>query len=449
MSKFTLAVVLTFISLKVMSQDLIITDYKGPATFDQYHAFSEMFTLKNDGIVNIQNAWVYCHAYLSNDPVLDSSDDQIGASDLVENLAAGQSVDVTFDRGEVNVAPGVYFLIVEIDFYNSVSETDEENNTKSITQITVNQPNVDWAITSLVPYESSPALHLSEQLSFSIQIENSGSTPAGGRINADFFLSSDQSLTGDDITIGTYQRWTDGKPVISEFTGFIIPPSISPGQYYLIGKVDSPDDFTETNENNNQITSEVITIEDSNIDLSIESLIHAEADDYSVVANFTINNGGSTPAGGYSVSVYLSDDNVLDPGTDYSTMVVDNVSLPYVLPLQSQYASVWGTYHNLPGPIPGSYYVILVVNETQSVHETNYSNNIFVSDFPVVTIAAPFFPKVSIVNGAFEESYDDTDMHLSLKMDFENSGDIADREIPYDLQILTRMEIRSIREASP
>ena len=55
------------------SQDIVVTNYSGPTTFDRYEAFSGEITVKNTGIVGINN-YFEVKPYLSTNNKLDYGD---------------------------------------------------------------------------------------------------------------------------------------------------------------------------------------------------------------------------------------------------------------------------------------------------------------------------------------------------------------------------------------
>jgi hypothetical protein len=75
--KQILSVMLLLLQTAAFSQDLIVTNYAGPTTFSRYEEFAPDITVKNSGIVSINDTF-FVAAYLS-------TDDQWQASDILVN----------------------------------------------------------------------------------------------------------------------------------------------------------------------------------------------------------------------------------------------------------------------------------------------------------------------------------------------------------------------------
>lgn len=377
---------LFMLSFTIYSQDIVITAYKGRTTFDQYQTFNEIFTVKNDDIVDITTVpEIGNFAYLSTDAVIDASDYMIGFAEFGV-LKAGQSLDLKLNWGACNVAPGVYNLVIRSDGAHVLTEKNKENNIYVVSGITIHAPNVDWQFNSLVV---PSVLHQNEPITPTFQIRNSGTTNTGGQIFTKFYISKDVNLDAGDSYYGTAHSWLDGMDTINAGSCVwynerpAIPPHFKLGDYYLIGKVDSQDDFIETNESNNISVSNLLSIAPSNIDLSFVAPLNSDIDtlgaSYFLSILFQIQNSGSTGAGGYKITTYLSSDKYLTPGIDYRMdCYYQDKEAPYVQPNELTNSKLTRALY--PGPIPnGKYYLILVINEDRSMKESNYDNNIIVS----------------------------------------------------------------------
>ncbi len=88
--------------------------------------------------------------------------------------------------------------------------------------------------------------------SFNFDLINSGTAIASDDYRIGFVLSTDATLSSNDIFVGEVPTGNTGIGTISDIGGAItIPANTAPGSYFLIAKADFDDVITESNENNN------------------------------------------------------------------------------------------------------------------------------------------------------------------------------------------------------
>jgi hypothetical protein len=438
MSKWFALWLLSLLSINLYSQDLIVTAYTGPKTFSRYQKFAQNFTIKNVGIV--PTGEFECRVIFSSDTIIDSSDKFVG-NRYLSDLGANTASEELF-TGECDVVPGTYFMIVELDQNDNIAETDEENNIYIVDNITVTPADVDWQFSSLSLDSSQwfafsgndTVFHQSEFVYPIFQVTNSGTTDVEGIILTQFYLSTDNVLDAGDKYFGSVGNYLSGPDQITGgypwgFNDYIIPADLTPGKYYLIGKTDSGIDYDETDESNNTFASAQIVIGKSDIDLSISDLDGAGFSGYYLNASYRLLNTGKTGAGGYFLDAYLSSDANLDSNDFYFGSSFEAEETPYIS--ENSYASGYFMRYLgwTPDPLaPGNYFLILVVNGQHDVRETDYSNNQFVSPSPMVVVAPPPQPAISIIGGKSNDIYDNTDTHLSFDITMTNSGDLSNAQ---------------------
>lgn len=110
-----------------------------------------------------------------------------------------------------------------------------------------NQPDLQVAFGS-GDYNGNPG----EVASFSFDLINSGTAIATDDYRIGFVLSTDATLSSNDVFVGEVPTGNTGIGTISDIGGAItIPASISPGNYFLIAKADFDEVIEESSENNN------------------------------------------------------------------------------------------------------------------------------------------------------------------------------------------------------
>jgi hypothetical protein len=417
-------------SCQVFSQDLFVEAYLGPTTFDQYQSFSEDFMIKNEGIVGI-TADNIAYAYLSADQTLSYSDEFIGSSGYIDDFGANESKTVKFQYYDVDVEPGVYYLIVELDVYGAVPETDEENNIYVSQPITVNAPNLDFHFTSIWAEATQMPNDL---VKMSAVLANGGTTDFGSSVCAQFFISTDETFSTDDLQFDASCEAAVG--TIMPY-GETTVPDLPPGTYYFIVVVDPLDEYAETNETNNLIVSDPFELIESDLDLEFSETISLDVEPSRIAWHFDVKNNGSTPTGNVYISVYLSADQNFDSPGPYphpnpwepsGDLLIGSANGPVTFPSAAFFSfNLLYTY-----PLPGNYYLITVIDPDENLSETNRGNNIYVTPEPVYFLAGPG-PYINISAETFPIS--DVDDYFEYKIVFKNEGPPLGATIYYNRAI--------------
>ncbi len=110
-----------------------------------------------------------------------------------------------------------------------------------------NEPDLQVAFAS-GNYSADPG----EVASFSFDLTNAGTAIATDSYRIGFVLSTDATLSSNDVLVGEVPTGNTGIGTTSDITGAItIPANTAPGNYFLIAKADFDEVITESNENNN------------------------------------------------------------------------------------------------------------------------------------------------------------------------------------------------------
>ena len=364
------------------------------------------------GSYQYNNIW-FDRFFLSTDQALSSDDVFIAEYARPDNysLAAGASYTASGSIHVPSVAPGNYYLILSTDGYgNRVPESNETNNTLAIA-VTIGQ--ADLAVSALngVPAQVSDQELLPVTWTVTNQAASGGATGSyvGCCSQTDhgsyqynniwfdrFFLSTDQTLSSDDVFIAEYARpdnYTLAAGGSYTASGSIHVPTAAPGNYYLILITDGYGNrVPESNETNNTIA---IPVSVGQADLVATALtgIPSQANAQQLLPiSWTVANQAT---GGAATGSYVGCCSQTDHGSyQYNNIWFDRFFLSTDQTLSSddtfigEYArpdgftlAAGGSYTgsasiHVPSVASGNYYVLLVIDGYGNrVPESNETNN--------------------------------------------------------------------------
>lgn len=437
MIKFWSITFLLGLSIVGLSQDLSLSGVSGPTSFSKYQAFEFQFIIHNNGIVSIDKHYAF-YAYLSEDDVFDSNDYLVAYYSPSSSLSPGSSLEVMQkDEYPIQAPSGEYNLILIVDRFNSIIETDEGNNTLIIPGYTITDENIDFFVSSFVLDRTS--YFSNDIIKTTYQIKNGGTTVFSDALYTSFYLSDDETLDAGDQKLRYYYASFMG---LTEFNSpsfhELILPIVTPGDYYIIANVDDNysdnSEYEETDESNNTFTSIKIAIADANIDLKPGQVFIYYNDPF-LLTDFTLTNLGTTGVSGYLLGTYLSTDQVLDENDFEISAFIRTHTSDYVPGGTSKQKSLSDQIYNF-GNIPdGNYYVIVSVNGDGGVQESDYTNNIVSSDI-TISISTPAQESISI-SASLSTQYNNTDTELDLDVFFFNNTS-DNLNLPQDYKITIR-----------
>lgn len=368
--------------------DLIVSSLTAPASATAGLPMSITFSIKNNGTASAtQN--VLTNFYLSSDNTLSINDLMLGIASTAMPAVGNSnstSVDLTIPAAQ---SVGNYFLIAKTDDPNAIAELDEANNVFSqaisIAAQPVGEPDLAIASASL-PVVATVGIPFSTTFS----IKNQGTATSAQNIASAIYLSTDNSLSINDLLLGSVQ--TSVPSVAGTLPANLtvtIPANQSAGAYFLIISTDNTGLLVESNETNNQF-SQAITVNPQPIgqpDLAFASTSLPATATVGVAfnASFTIKNQGTATSAQSVVSaVFLSVDN---------TLSANDLSLGTV---QMALPAVGGTVAGsltltIPTAQPtGPYFILISTDNTGLVAELNENNNLFTHAITVNPVAAQF-----------------------------------------------------------
>jgi len=318
--------------------------------------------------------------YLSTDATISTSDYLIG-SKYLSGLNAGSSSSVHFSTDVSTVVPtvpsGTYYVGYIIDYQNSVSELDENNNVFKYAS-----PQVENIPLSNLTYNSSQdnlAVNGSN-VTISIKVENNGELTSDA-CKISYFISTRKPVTTSSYLIGedNLAALNPGASASKSFSVDVLKqiPNLPQGTYYVGYIIDYQNNVQEKNEMDNSYTFSSPSIEyilkpnltfiPENNDLQITST--------KLNVTLEIDNNGETTSGTGRVGIYLSTNETIS-SSDYliATKFFGelNVAQSNIIPVSVDITS-------LEGQLPeGSYYVGYVIDYNHQITELDENDNDYV-----------------------------------------------------------------------
>jgi len=330
-------------------------------------------TVKNQGTVAAGSSVVAFHLS-TNTTYGDGDDIPLTFTRTVPGLAVGASGSATNTLTIPAATPlGSYYLCAKADSGNTVAESNENNNV-SCTGATIQVTLSDLIMTNVTP--NTGTVNQGGTLSVSDTVQNLGAvaTPIGFRIG--FHLSTNITYgDGDDIAITTNRAVAALGAGASSTgtTGLLIPSFTPPGVYFVCAKADSLSQVTETDETNNTLCSSTqVTVPQPDLIVSAISTTATtvKAGATAAVAN-TIKNQGGSKAGLSVVAFRLSTNTTYGDGDDIVSITTRTIGSLGIGAVSSATNAV-----RIPASTPpGSYYICANADNTNTVAESNESNN--------------------------------------------------------------------------
>ncbi len=199
--------------------------------------------------------------FLSRDGTLDPGDIALGGFiDTTINIAGGASRTFTYTtKVPVGTAPDDYQVLVRIDGKDNVLERNETNNVAvAADPVHINLPFADLVAEftrATLPTIGVPG----DTLHFQVPVKNLGNIPAVGKIDVDFYLSVDGTVSpGSDVLLKSLDNVSisigpNGERTIS--SSALIPSSITGGTFFVLADIDSTNVIAESNNANNTAVS--------------------------------------------------------------------------------------------------------------------------------------------------------------------------------------------------
>lgn len=324
--------------------------------------------------------------YLSSNEVLSVSDVLVGER-WVEGLAVGATSQAIT---EVTLAPGLtsgtWYVGVIVDDVAAVPETGEGDNALlaggTLDVVSGPDPRPDLIVENL---SFSPAqIQPGQPLTIANTLRNVGTLSSGG-FRVGFYLSDDETVTSEDLLIGT--RTLFDLPIgfgSAQSFPYTLPADLPTGFYTLGAIADDLDEVVESNEDNNLRVVpgllEVFVPPPPAADLVVASVSVAPtslAPGEELTIDDQVRNDGDLAAPAFLVTYLLSQDE-----NDSSDDLV--LGTRVVQPLEAGGSSTGTVALAVPlGTIPGTWQVLAVADRDDLVSESDESQNALAAPEPV------------------------------------------------------------------
>ena len=369
------------------------------------YSFPVTYTVTNNGGSTAQPSWNdFC--YLSADGTLDGSDQILsGANTRSTSLAGGASYTTTITCGTTAAtASGTYTLFVRTDGSNNpplfagvVAESDETNNTSSVSITLPTKPDLVTSSVSVGTISEAKAGSYSFPVTFTVT--NNGASASQPSWNDYCYLSADGTLdASDQVLTGGNARSTSLAGGASYTTTVTCgtTTSTAAGTYTLFVKADGSNNgplaagvVAESDETNNTATTSITLPTKPDLvtsSVSVGTIVHNGNGSYSLPVTFTVTNNGSSAAQpSWNDYCYLSTDGTLDSsdqvlsgGNARSTSLAGGASYTTTVTCGTSTTTAAGTY-TLFVKADGSNNGPLVAGVVAESDETNNTSTVSVT----------------------------------------------------------------------
>ncbi len=361
------------------------------------------YTIRNIGTATA--GYSYTRFYLSNDCAYSSNDTYIGQRYL-QSLSAGVSSTVSNYSLNIptSIPAGIHYLIIKADGSNTVSESNENNNT-SCHSFNINSIPTTPDLSIQNCNTNPTSITVGNTTSVSYSVKNIGAVTSGYSYTR-FYLSNDCTYSSNDIYIGQryLQSLSAGATSNVSSHQVSIPTNISPGNYRLIIKTDGSNLVTESSESNNTCCIPItvtppINVGPPDLKIAIPNIITT-----SVTAGGTIStscndhNIGLGTAGAHKIKYWLSTNCTYDSNDVY-------LGFYQVSSLNAGVSILINKVLTIPSNTPsGTYRIIFKTDADNDVpNESNENNNTacsYLDSFTVInpTCNAPTNTQISATN---------------------------------------------------
>ncbi|MDZ7970726.1 MAG: CARDB domain-containing protein [Nostoc sp. DedSLP03] len=366
------------IPVEVNAPDLIVSDASVPTTTALGEEITVNWQVTNQGSVSAGADW-YDYFVLSDDQILDDSDDYIGYKWMSDEtpLASNSNYNAT----ENIIIPsyvkgGNRYLLFVVDQDNHQGESNENNNVKAVP---ISIKAADLLVSSVIaPTSANPG----ESIDVSWTVKNQGDVSATNDWYDYVFLSYDPVYDSSDTYLIDFYNSTalapDSTYTVNRNVTLPSQGIGSPGMRYLLFVTHIYNDQRETNEGNN-VLAVPLTINGENSDLVVTTAIapNTAVVGQQIQIEWSVKNQGAVATSRYDWydAVYLSSKPTFDNSAVYLT---DSYSGSYnsYQPLVSGANYTVTENITLPSNVNGNQYLLFVADGYNYLDEFDNTNNV-------------------------------------------------------------------------
>ena len=329
-------------------------------------------TVQNAGGLLIDATWQDA-VYLSTNAAWDIDDVLLDSFPEDRTLAPTASYTATNDVMLPAMVPGDYYLLLLVDEYDYVVESNEQNNVRSLS-FSVSAPD-------LIPTGiDAPAQAVAgQQIEIITSVTNAGAGTASGFWCDWLVLSSNTvpEITDYEFTEGDLCRMDESLAGGESYraTNTVMLPNWPTGMVYLVLRTDRDEIIEEDNESNNDLAVAINLTAPDLVPLSITAPASAAPGD-DIQVDLAVTNAGNGTAFGegfWSDCLYLSSNTTWDAGDH----LLDEFGACHWRdqPVTNGHTYSWTDTYSLPTWPDGTYYLILYTDSDEFVQESNETNN--------------------------------------------------------------------------
>ncbi|MFZ5469332.1 MAG: CARDB domain-containing protein [Myxococcota bacterium] len=319
-------------------------------------------------------------AYLSTDRVLDGADVLAFTATTPVSVAATSTASASGNASTPLPPPGQYYVLVQADHTNVVTEASESNNVGSTANYFTQ--GVDLVATSV----SGPALSgPGSNITVNVKWFNQGTSAPSGPVEFKIWLSSNNTLETSDYVLYGATRAVTGGQTFDENVTFTVPQNVLGGTLYYLLQVDSAGSVTEASETNNvAVSAAQVTMQQADLEIELVDVLDPVTGAPTRVGHFgqvgrlsvTFRNIGGATANNFRIGVAISADNNLsllsdtiahdEPVAQVAAGGATTVTFSYTVPLKDRTNKDFVT---------GNYYLFAILDSFGEVAELSESNN--------------------------------------------------------------------------
>ncbi len=301
--------------------DLAVTSFTVPEVAQAGSSVVVEYSVSNQGNLAASGDWSEA-VYLSTDAVLDGGDRllrlaQANASPLSPGASYTRTRSITIPD-DFHVSTNVR-IIVKVDSTQILDENDRNNNVRASGIVRVDPTPAPNLVATVTAGPSSAVF--GQNVSVSWRVSNTGNRAANGSWRDQVVLSRDQTLSNDDIPLGS--QLIDG---VSPFLGGAAPytrtasyqipltATSTDGQYYIVVRTDVNAAVAESNETDNDAAFGPFTVSRPALPNLVATISAPPANvsaGTNAIVGYTIYNIGAAdaPATPWTLTVFESPDN--------------------------------------------------------------------------------------------------------------------------------------------
>ncbi|HUJ79442.1 MAG TPA: CARDB domain-containing protein, partial [Nitrospiria bacterium] len=342
---------------------------------------------KNQGVTSAGSFIVAFH--LSTNATYGDGDDvALTATRTVASLGAGgTSTASTSLVIPSTTTPGNYYICVLADRDNTVSETNETNNTRC-TAATIQVVNSDLITTAVTPNAGTVSATATLSVTNSVKNQSVAAVPVAFKVG--FVLSPTASYTDPGAVASTTTRSVStlaAGATSTATTTVTFPNTTPPGNYYVCVKADSANAVTESDETNNTFCSAAtVTVPAADLIMSaVSATVFSVSPGANISFSNTAKNQGLFPAGTFTIAYHLSTNTIYGDGDDVTVTQTRTVAS---LAVGASNANTTTLTVPLTTPL-GTYYVCAMADSGNTITESNESNNSLCTATATLTVTLP------------------------------------------------------------